>query len=248
MSWACVLGCAGGDADDDRNPTCVAAGTRVGAPPGAVRIESIRPGTVVFAVDPGTGERVATEVTAVRKARRECIRLVAGGTALICTPDHPLYDPDAAVYAPASDWVEGKRGRLCLVDTTGTRIRAVDSVQAYAGVYDVYDITVAHELHNFIADGILAHNKSPGCITGDTWCGSGEGDGTTASEPMTGVVSNVNDSTTGTGTDTDTDTDTDFTGSGTTTEDASTSGTTTKGSTETSGGTSSGSGSSTSTG
>jgi len=40
------------------------------------------------------------------------------------------------------------------------RIEPVDAIEVYAGVHEVFDITVASRHHNFSAEGVLVHNKS----------------------------------------------------------------------------------------
>lgn len=35
----------------------------------------------------------------------------------------------------------------------------VERVSTFAGIHEVFDLTVDHPLHNFIAAGVLVHNK-----------------------------------------------------------------------------------------
>ncbi|MEM6992734.1 MAG: Hint domain-containing protein [Myxococcota bacterium] len=141
--------------------SCIAEGTWILAPSGLLRIESLRAGDLVYAVDVSTGMLVETSITAIRSSKRECIALgLSGGRRLRCTPDHPLFDPEARVYAPASEWVEGRRARLLSVMPDDTP-KALDLSETIvdAGVFEVFDLSVASEHHNYVADAVLVHNK-----------------------------------------------------------------------------------------
>lgn len=56
----------------------------------------------------------------------------------------------------------GKRSALLAVPDDGehTRVVMLRERQVSAGVSEVIDLTVQHELHNFVAAGVLVHNKS----------------------------------------------------------------------------------------
>lgn len=207
---------------------CIAEGTKVLTPLGEVGIETLTVGSAVFSFDLVTSELAPSLVTFVRAAERECVSLQVAGSELLCTSDHPLYDPVAGCFADAGDWVLGKRTSLLFRSTEGGVIhRVVTTTSVYAGIRRVFDISVNGEHHNFFASGILVHNKSE--CDDDSICGG------------------TDFSSTSTGGDTDTDTDissTDGTSTSSTGGETVTSGTTTSGS-ESSGssGSSSGSGS-----
>ncbi len=139
--------------------SCVAEGIEVLTPNGAVAIERLALGDAIFAYDPDSNALVVTEVTGVRAATRPCVRLKAGSHAVVCTHDHPLYCPDEGVYAEAAEWVEGRRTRVLLIADDGrAEIATVRVVEE--GTRRVFDIAVGHDLHNFVAGGVLVHNKS----------------------------------------------------------------------------------------
>src|SRR5262245_10760480 len=92
--------------------SCIARGSRVRRRRGWKRIEELAEGDDVLCVDPLSGELVVTQLTHVRSAMRECIRLSFDGGALTCTSDHPLYCPVNKEWAPAGDWALGKRTTL----------------------------------------------------------------------------------------------------------------------------------------
>jgi hypothetical protein len=149
------LGCGG--------PTgCVARGSRIRVPGGTRLIESLQVGDEVLCAEPGTGALHVTRVTAMRRTRRECVRLGP----LTLTADHPVYSPSDSSWAPAGDWALGTRTDLLVFETERAQAKPVERSQREAGVHEVFDLTVEHPLHNFIAEGILVHNKQPApCFT-----------------------------------------------------------------------------------
>lgn len=141
--------------------SCVARGARVRTPRGPWRIEDLREGDEIYCVDPERGELVSSVVTATRSAQRECVRLGFGETELVLTSDHPVYCPDSREWAPAGDWVTGKRSRVLHVTDHGVAPIVVTVQETFAGVFEVFDLAVAHALHNFVANDVLVHNKEP---------------------------------------------------------------------------------------
>lgn len=190
--------------------SCVAEGAQIATPQGLRPIEALEVGDLVWAVDPNSGERHSTRVTAIRTATRECLSLQLGSTSLVCTPDHPIYVPATDTYEPAVSYLERKADTILRVDERGTEVLAVQSVRTDAGMHRVFDITVESPLHNFVANGVLVHNKSPGCDI----------DGPSDDPNSCNYTSSVD---TGDGDETDTDT-----GTGTGTDGGSESGATTE--------------------
>lgn len=141
--------------------SCVAEGAQVATPQGPRAIESLRVGDVIWAVDPRTGERVATPIVAIRSATRECLALeLPDGTSLVCTPDHPIYVAEQRRFLPAVSFMEGKAEQVLQVEEHGVKAVRVRAVHADAGLHRVFDLTVESELHDFVANGVLVHNKS----------------------------------------------------------------------------------------
>ncbi len=156
VGLAVVLGTAGA-------ACCVAKGTRVRTKRGERLVEALEVGDEVTCVDPVTQARVSSTLTATRTAHRECVTLQTSRGALRCTTDHPLYDPDSTTWADAGDWVLGKRTALLWVpeDDAAPLERVVVHPGASVTLEQVFDLTVEHELHDFVANGLLVHNKSP---------------------------------------------------------------------------------------
>ncbi len=163
--------------------SCIAWGTRVDTPAGPVPIERLRVGDRVFSVDTTTGRRLEVTITAIRSAVRECVSLaLPGGVQLVCTPDHPVFDPSRQIYRNAGHWITGEASQLLEVTEAESRPIALVGREAYAGVHRVFDLTVDGPHHNFVANGVVVHNKSSvdgygvsyGYTVGD---GDGDGDG-----------------------------------------------------------------------
>ncbi|MCA9610561.1 MAG: hypothetical protein KC619_33425 [Myxococcales bacterium] len=140
--------------------SCVARGARVSTPKGLRPIESIAIGDAIHGVDVEARALVATTVTAIRTATRETMRFAFGDGALRLTTDHPVFCPDEGVYAPAGDWVLGRRAALLRLTDAGLARVPVEADLAGAEVHDVFDLTVASAHHSFLAEGVVVHNKS----------------------------------------------------------------------------------------
>lgn len=141
--------------------SCVARGTKVRTPRGTKAIEDVAEGDELVCVDPSSGALELGRVTAIRKATRECVRIEFDGGELVCTSDHPLYCPESKAWAPAGDWAQGKRAQLLIADGEAPRTIGVRRSFTFSGMHEVFDLTVDHPLHNFVANGVLVHNKSP---------------------------------------------------------------------------------------
>lgn len=186
-----ALACSPGAGTIDAGvTTCVARGTLVRTPRGARRIEGIVEGDEVCCIDPLTREVAVAKVTAVRSAKRECVRVVLAHGELVLTSDHPVYCPDTKEWAPAGDWALGKRARLLRATEEAMEAVEVLGRELFAGVFDVFDLTVDHPLHNFVANGVLVHNKPgrfPRCILSDAGTAL-HGDACTCADGTSGVL------------------------------------------------------------
>lgn len=138
---------------------CVCSSTRVRTPDGTRPIGELEVGDLVLSLAIESGELVPARVVGRRTARRECVRLAYPGGELVCTPDHPIYSPETGEYEPASRWVEGAC-RAVLVAGERPAAAPVDRAEAFVGVREVVDISVDAPMHNFVAEGLVVHNKS----------------------------------------------------------------------------------------
>ncbi len=103
---------------------------------------------------------VPTKVTSRRVARRECMRIRFPGGELVCTPDHPIYSPESGGYEPAARWVEGVRRKVLVAIGERPSVQDIVEATAFVGVREVVDISVDAPTRDFVAGGILVHNKS----------------------------------------------------------------------------------------
>jgi hypothetical protein len=139
---------------------CVAEGSSISTPTGLCPIEQLREGDAVYSVDIRSGALVEARIIAIRRSVRECMSLELNGERLCCTPDHPIYDPNTASYRIAGEWITSGATKVARVLEGRVLEQAVTSVSAYAGLLEVFDLSVDGPHSNFIANGVVVHNKS----------------------------------------------------------------------------------------
>jgi hypothetical protein len=143
--------------------SCVAGRSRIRTPGGWRVAQEIVVGDRVLAVDAGRRHLVVATVAAVAHARRECVALHVGNDILLCTPEHPLFDPERDEFAPAAAWVEGSRTHLLSCTQVGTfEVIRLDRIEREVGTHLVVDLTIERRHPTFVAEGIVVHNKSYG--------------------------------------------------------------------------------------
>lgn len=145
---------------------CLVAGTMISTPAGPLPIEQLQPGHKVFAYDE---ERRCITVRAVTQVFQHKDRLYGrltldGGRCLLATASHPIYLANRAKYVAAGEVVAGDEV-LVWADSPATapllcRVRVLQPLLVGSAHATVFDITVEGE-HNYFADGVLVHNKSP---------------------------------------------------------------------------------------
>ena len=141
--------------------TCVARGSRVSTRRGLINIEDLSVGDEVTTVDPIGRASASTTLTAIRSAQRECGMISFSGGSLEVTTDHPLFDPVTGTFEPAGDCLLGKRTQLLRFEGQHFTVVEVTGVQAFSRLETVFDLTVEHDWHTFVAEGVVVHNKSP---------------------------------------------------------------------------------------
>lgn len=133
-------------------------------PSGQRAIETLAEGDFVIAVEPNSGAVEVAAVQSIRTDVREAHRLRGDGFELVVTGDHPLFDPSDGAFHQAREWVEGRRSMLMRSGSDWAGVAPVDSHET-AGLRRVFDLTVAHRWHTFVASGVVVHNKSfAGCV------------------------------------------------------------------------------------
>lgn len=129
--------------------TCIAAGTPIDTPAGAVVVEALREGAKVWAYDFRRGQRVEATVRTMRAAQRDSTLLV--GEALRVTAEHPVWA--GGQWKRADELAAGD----VLRGTSGA-VKLAAAPALVRGPVAVFDLTVDGP-HNFFAGGLLVHNK-----------------------------------------------------------------------------------------
>ncbi len=146
------------------SPYCFTAGTMVLAAAGAIPIEEICEGDLVWAWDEETGDVALKRVveTYVNKTD-ELIHVFVNGEEIVTTPSHPFYSPvkgwTDAVHLRAGDILVMVNGEYVVVENVQHEILE-ESVT-------VYNLQV-EDYHTYYVtdDGILVHNS---CNHGKEW-------------------------------------------------------------------------------
>jgi len=149
---------------------CLAAGTLIATPRGAVPIESLRVGDTVWSVV--DGQRIAARVEDVfAVAPLEFVELTtADGAVLRATPEHPV-QVAAGTFVRADRLVVGRVILNAPLSGIATERRVKDNAPYLAAVRRVPADRAAYNLlvapgGVFFANGLLVHNK--GCFLPDT--------------------------------------------------------------------------------
>ena len=141
--------------------SCIAKGSWILTPKGLKKIEDLKEGDLITSINESTGEVDHSPLLKIRSAQREVGQLILGEQSLALTSDHPVYDPLTQEYAPAGDWFLGKRTSLAIWQHAELITSEIKEAQVYQSIDQVFDLTVESHHHNFVANGILVHNKSP---------------------------------------------------------------------------------------
>lgn len=132
---------------------CIVEGERITTPEGTVPVEELSVGDKVISVC-ASGEQVISQVVAKQTASSDSyIELILDGQeeSLRVTSAHPIATPSCWKKAgdlAVGEWVQTQNG-----------LKRVRTVSYRAGPVKVYNITVS-PFSNFLAEGILVHNKS----------------------------------------------------------------------------------------
>ena len=138
------------------SPYCFVAGTAVLAAAGAVAIETIQAGDMVWAWDEETGEVALKEVveTYVNETY-ELVHVFVNGEEIVTTPGHPFYSPvkgwTDAVNLRAGDVLVLVNGEYVVVEKIQHEILETPVT--------VYNFQVEDFHTYYVASGVLVHNS-----------------------------------------------------------------------------------------
>jgi intein/homing endonuclease len=111
-----------------------------------------------MSADPADGRRSARRVLQLR--RREVSEILAvelsDGTALLVTAEHPFFDPRLGDYRPIGEF---RPGDAALKLEPSRREVEIVRIELRRKRIAVYNLTVDGEFQNFLAEGMLVHNK-----------------------------------------------------------------------------------------
>jgi hypothetical protein len=151
--------------------SCFVRGTRILTPTGWRPIESLQPGDAVMSFDPAERRLVAREVAKVLRAEADILLDVAAGEITLrgVTGSHPFWDDAAKEWVRADALSLRSSLLVTLPGADAPRALRVTGLRAGAvpAPVEVFNLEVAGAEHNYFAEGILVHNKSPDEVDGD---------------------------------------------------------------------------------
>jgi hypothetical protein len=132
---------------------CVPIGTGIATPSGIKPVQELRRGDLVYSFRlSGPIERVTARVEAVHTLREaKCVRL----------NQHWLITPHQELWS-GTRWI-----RACDLRPGDTvmdyeaRYQVLHTIDTVHGYFEVFDLTVDETSHNYLANGLLCHNKLP---------------------------------------------------------------------------------------
>ena len=129
-------------------------------PSGAVAIESLAPGDAVYSWDAVAQRLVKNRVAEIHQRRGTPVRVsFSGAGSVTVTPEHPFFDPKAGIYRPIGEFKTGDQALLFGAGQEKGVAAAFSSREDAGPEQTVYNLTVAGPYHNYIAGGLLVHNK-----------------------------------------------------------------------------------------
>ena len=141
---------------------CVGEGTLIATPYGATLIECLQIGDIVISPDPLTNTTHFGRVTAIRTAFGQCLTFsLEGGSELLVTQEHPLWDPVAQKFKPAGKFTRSSTVTVSDGQLGAMRQLSIVAISSQHVMKRVYDLTISSPTHTFIANGVVVHNKHP---------------------------------------------------------------------------------------
>ncbi len=147
---------------------CLAEGTAVFTPQGAMAIEKLKPGDPVWSVFAGRLQPAA--VRALRSVEPSALlKMVASGSTLTVTEEHPIMTAPG-LYRQAG-WLQ-RGDRVYLAEQGRLRPAEIQSIRRIEGGPRAFNLLVSPG-GTFIAEGVVVHNK--GCFFPDSPILKGDG-------------------------------------------------------------------------
>lgn len=142
--------------------TCVSEDTLILTPNGNIPVERLKTGDEVYSYDFSRGILVPAKIANIRRGYDRCIRFKTDSGAGLCvTTDHPIYSPETRTYEKALKWISAELSEFYMLEQNKTVKANVTLLPIGSEKVKVFDISVDSPFGNFIANGILVHNKTP---------------------------------------------------------------------------------------
>ena len=160
--------------------SCLAEGTRIATPEGSRAIEELSVGDTVLS-HTEAGILRANRVTHIKTTTRSVGELrLPNGETLRATEEHPIFERTSGDYLRADSFSvgaglvalgKGWEAPTALAALSGRNTQSRSLASDYRkdqSVAQVFDLTVERD-HNYFAEGVLVHNKSPSNDSCDLW-------------------------------------------------------------------------------
>lgn len=148
----------------DSGPTimCVSGDTTILTPEGYIPVKSLKVGEYVMSYAFDQNVLSPARITGIRQGFGKCIQFRSdSGHTLKVTADHPVYSPETITYRKASSWQFDGLSKVYIVEQNKLKTAIASIAKIDSKEIRVFDVTVDSPFNNFIANGILVHNKTP---------------------------------------------------------------------------------------
>jgi len=142
-------------------PLCFTGDTLISTPTGPVPIDQLAAGDTVLSYDLATGSFVPGRVASVfsREVRGYLSVHLGDGTTIRVTGEHPFYDAASGSYRAIKTFHPGES--VSHVTPDGLAPLQIVSIERIDEAVRVYNLHVDDDDHNYVAAGVLVHNKTP---------------------------------------------------------------------------------------
>jgi Pretoxin HINT domain len=142
-------------------PSSFTGETLILTPAGYRRIDSLTAGDPILSYDIETGQFIETAISYLvsRSVEEYLLVTLAGGTEIRVTQEHPIYDATAQRYRTIKEF--GPGDSVARPSARGLSSETVTAIERVSQSTTVYNLHVEDENHNYVAAGILVHNKTP---------------------------------------------------------------------------------------